>query len=75
MAGMQTTPDTAQAPPPMTRKSWYMRQDVADELVAAVDDLHYQTRLPRHEVLAALAAVALGHRAEIQARLTRERAA
>ena len=46
-----------------------MRADVADRLAAAVDDLHYLTRRPRHEVLAALVDVALSHRAEIEARL------
>jgi hypothetical protein len=58
-------------PPPMRRRSFYMRSDVADRLAAVLDDLHFSTRRPRHEVLAALVDVTLGHRPEIEARLTR----
>jgi len=58
-------------PPPMRHRSFYMRSDVADRLAAVVDDLHFATRRPRHEVLAALVDVTLGHRAEIEARLAR----
>jgi hypothetical protein len=60
---------------PMRHRSFYMRSDVADRLAAVVDDLHYATRRPRHEVLAALVDVTLGHRAEIEARLTQGSAA
>ena len=49
-----------------------MRGDVADRLAAAVDDLHYSARRPRHEVLAALVDVVLDHRSEIEARLARQ---
>jgi hypothetical protein len=62
-------------PPPMRHRSFYMRSDVADRLAAVVDDLHYATRRPRHEVLAALVDVTLGHRSEIEARLTQGSAA
>jgi hypothetical protein len=55
----------------MRRRSFYMRSDVADRLAAVLDDLHFSTRRPRHEVLAALVDVTLGHRLEIEARLTR----
>ena len=59
----------------MRHRSFYMRRDVADRLAAVVDDLHFATRRPRHEVLAALVDVTLGHRAEIEARLARGSAA
>jgi hypothetical protein len=62
---------TAEASPEMRHRSWYMRADVADQLAAVVDDVHFVTRRPRHEVLAALVDVALEHRGEIEARLTR----
>ena len=62
-------------PRTMRHRSFYMRTDVADRLAAVVDDLHYATRRPRHEVLAALVGVTLEHRAEIEARLTRGSAA
>jgi len=53
----------------MRRRSVYLAAEVADRLDAAVDDLHFATRRPKHEVLAAAVAVALEHRAEIEARL------
>jgi hypothetical protein len=36
-----------------------------------VTDLHFTTRRPRHEVLAAVIEVAVDHRAEIEARLAK----
>lgn len=59
----------------MAHRSWYLRADVAERLAAAVTDLHFTTRQPRHEVLAAVIEVALGHRAEIEAQLARDGAA
>jgi hypothetical protein len=53
----------------MASRSWYLRTDVADQLADVVSDLHFATRRPRHEVLAAVISVALGHRAEIEAQL------
>ena len=47
----------------------------ADRLASLVDDLHFMTRRPRHEVLAAVVGVIVDHRAEIEARLTRRGAA
>lgn len=55
--------------PAMARRSWYLRADVADQLGDAVSDMHFTTRRPRHEVLAAVISVALGHRGEIEAQL------
>jgi hypothetical protein len=46
-----------------------MPASTADALSAAVDDLHYATRRPKAEVLAALVAVALDHRNEAGQRL------
>ena len=62
--------------PPMAHRSWYLRADVAEHLADVVTDLHYATRRPRHEVLAAVIEVAIdGHRAEIEARLAQAGAA
>jgi len=72
VAAMET--DTSERPP-MAHRSWYLRADVADSLADVVTDLHFTTRRPRHEVLAAVIEVAVGHRAEIEARLTRAGAA
>jgi hypothetical protein len=61
--------------PQMAHRSWYMRADVADSLADVVTDLHFATRRPRHEVLAAVIEVAVDHRAEIEARLAQAGAA
>jgi len=61
--------------PPMAHRSWYLRADVAARLAEVVTDLHYSTRRPRHEVLAAVIEVAVDHRAEIEARLAQAGAA
>ena len=59
----------------MAHRSWYLRADVADSLADVVTDLHFATRRPRHEVLAAVIEVAVAHRAEIEAQLARDGAA
>lgn len=53
----------------MDRRSWYMPKSTADALADAVEDLHFGTRRPKHEVLRALVEVALEHRGEAQSRL------
>lgn len=55
----------------MDRRSWYMPRETADALAAAVDELHYSERLPKHVVLAALVAVALEHTEDAQRKLRR----
>jgi hypothetical protein len=68
------TTETPQ-PGPMAHRSWYLRADVAERLADVVTDLHFTTRRPRHEVLAAVIEVAVDHRAEIEARLAKAGAA
>lgn len=55
---------------PMRRRSWYISADVSERLDAIVGELHFTTRRPRHEVLAAVLGVAVDHPDEILARLT-----
>jgi hypothetical protein len=62
---------TVPAPSPMTARSWYMSRVLADRLAAAVDDIHWRTRRPKHEVLGAAVSVALEHEADIVAILDR----
>ncbi len=54
----------------MQRRSWYLPADVADHLAAVVDDIHFTTRRPKHEVIAAAVAVALEHQDDILARVS-----
>lgn len=82
--GSPAAPDPAPAPPPapkvparrkpsddtMDRRSWYMSKAVAGALAEEVEELHFTTRRPKHEVLAALITVAMEHRDEVRARLT-----
>jgi hypothetical protein len=58
--------------PAKSHRSWYLDTAVADRLAAVVDDLHYRTRRPKHEVLAAAVTIALEHQDAIEARLTGE---
>lgn len=53
----------------MDRRSWYMPRDSAEALAAAVDDLHWSTRRPKHEIVAALVAVAVRHADEARVTL------
>jgi len=54
----------------MVRRSWYVPRSAADALVAAVDDLHHETRRPKHEVLAVLLALAVEDLDRARNRLT-----
>jgi hypothetical protein len=54
----------------MVRRSWYVPRTAADALVAAVDDLHHETRRPKHEVLAVLLALAVEDLDRARDRLT-----
>jgi hypothetical protein len=38
----------------MTRRSWYVTKDASDALAAAVDDIHFATRAPKHAIASAL---------------------
>lgn len=63
---------TTTAPPPqpgMLRKSWYLPAESAAGLDQLADELHYACRQPKSACLAAAVAVAIEHRAEIEARL------
>ncbi len=54
----------------MQSRSWYLPADVADRLAVVVDDIHFSTRRPKHEVLAAALAVAIEHQDDIMTKLT-----
>ncbi len=53
----------------MQHRSWYLPADVAERLAAVVDDIHYSTRRPKHEVLAAALSVAMEHQDDIMTKL------
>ncbi len=52
-----TPPSSSQssaARPTMTRRSWYVDSEVADAFQAAVDDIHFATRVPKNVVVSRL---------------------
>jgi hypothetical protein len=54
-----------------TRRSWYTSTSAADAFTAVVDDIHHATRIPKHEVVAALMEVAVERREQVEKRLAR----
>ena len=40
--------------PAMTRRSWYVEKSTADNLAGLIDDLHFETRIPKHVIATAL---------------------
>lgn len=55
--------------PAMDRRSWYMPKESADALAAALEDLHWSTRKPKHAIMAVLVAVALEHLDDVRQRI------
>lgn len=58
----------------MTRRSWYVKTAAADAFQKAVDDIHHSTRVPKHEVVAALLEAAVGQTDRVQRKLGRSHA-
>jgi hypothetical protein len=52
-----------------TRRSWYTSTAAADSFQAAVDDIHHETRVPKHIVVAALLEAAAGQAERVQKKL------
>ena len=65
-----TTVGSDQQPPAMAHRSWYLARDLADTFAAVVDELHFRTRRPKHEVIGALLSTALENREAVEERLT-----
>ncbi|MFG3323962.1 hypothetical protein ACGF3J_38580 [Streptomyces sp. NPDC048171] len=55
--------------PAMDRRSWYMPKESADALAAAVEELHFATRQPKHVIMAALVSVALEQLPAVEQRI------
>ena len=53
----------------MTKRSYYLTRDLADRLATAVDDLHFATRAPKHEVLGAVIQAGLADLERIEGQL------
>lgn len=55
--------------PEMDRRSWYMPKTSADALAELVEGLFWETKQPKHAVLAALVEELVKHRAEVVTKL------
>jgi hypothetical protein len=55
------------------RRTWYVAPEAAERFDAAIDELHWRTRRPKHELIGAALAVAVEHQADIEARVTSPR--
>lgn len=56
----------------MDRRSWYMPKESADALAAALEELHFTTRQPKHVIMAALVDVALERLPAVEQRVKRQ---
>lgn len=54
-----------------TRRSWYTSTAAADAFTDVVDDIHHATRVPKHQVVAALMEAAVERREHVEKRLAR----
>jgi hypothetical protein len=52
-----------------TRRSWYLSADAADQLTRAVEELHWEMRVPKHQVLTAIIRAGLGQLDQVRASL------
>ncbi|MFI2207658.1 hypothetical protein ACH47Z_44855 [Streptomyces sp. NPDC020192] len=52
-----------------TRRSWYTSAAAADAFQAVVDDIHHATRVPKHEVVAALLQAAVEQAPKVEKKL------
>lgn len=53
-----------------TRRSWYTSAEAADAFQAVVDDIHHATRVPKHEVVAALLQAAVEQAPKVEKKLS-----
>lgn len=56
----------------MDRRSWYMPKETADALAAALEELHWSTRQPKHVIMAALVTAALEQLPAVEQRIKGE---
>lgn len=60
-------PPAAVASRDMTMRSWYMPKASADRLAALINDVHFETRLPKHLIMGAIVNVLDRHWVEVEA--------
>ncbi|MBB6122183.1 hypothetical protein [Nocardiopsis algeriensis] len=55
--------------PMMSRRSWYAEQDAVEALAAAVDEVHFATRVPKHTIVSELFRVAAAAAPKVEKKL------
>lgn len=63
--------ETKEAPeaPVMSRRSWYAEQEAVEALAAAVDEVHFATRVPKHAIVSELFRVAAAAAPKVERKL------
>jgi hypothetical protein len=59
-------------PPAMSRRSWYAEQDAVEALAAAVEEVHFATRVPKHTIVSELFRAAAAAAPKVQKKLSHE---
>lgn len=57
--------------PTMSRRSWYAEQEAVEALAEVVDDIHYATRKPKHQVVSELFRAAVAAAPRVQKKLSK----
>lgn len=60
-----------QEAPKMSRRSWYAEREAVDALAAVVDDIHFATRAPKHEIVSELFRAAAAAAPKVQKKLSK----
>lgn len=62
---------SGQEEPTMSRRSWYAEQEAVEALAEVVDDIHYATRKPKHQVVSELFRAAVAAAPRVQKKLSK----
>lgn len=57
--------------PVMSRRSWYAEQDAVESLAAVVDDIHFATRAPKHQIVSELFRAAAAAAPKVEKKLSK----
>lgn len=58
--------------PAMSRRSWYAEKEAVDALAAAVEELHFATRVPKHTIVSELFRAAAAAAPKVHKKLSHE---
>lgn len=64
-------PGKAESAPVMSRRSWYAEQDAVESLATVVDDIHFATRAPKHQIVSELFRAAVAAAPKVEKKLSK----